>query len=104
MPPVIDSERIQFNGYGEDGHETFIINRVLPELQSWMNGEHFDFCKTAQKDYDKAVCLVLLSIDHYCPGVMRITSDGNWEDDWDSACVAFKTIFFEKRKPCCPWG
>lgn len=103
-PPVINGETIHFNGRKEEGHETFVIERTRPELQPWMGGEHFDFCKTAQKPYDVAVCMVLLAINQFCPGVMRISSDGNWSDDWDHAAVTFRNIFGLKVKPSCPWG
>lgn len=103
-PPVINGETIHFNGRKEDGHETFVIERIRPELQPWMGKEHFDFCKTAQKPYDVAVCMVLLAINQFCPGVMRISSDGNWDDDWGHAAVTFRNIFGLKVKPSCPWG
>ena len=51
--PLIDSERgIRFNGIGQDGHETFILQKE--DVSS------FDFCKTARKPYDLTVCVILL--------------------------------------------
>ena len=102
-PPEVNGETIHFNGRKEDGHETFVIERIKPDLQPWMGGEHMDFCKTAQKPYDLAVCMVLLAINQFCPGVMRISSDGDWPSDWNHASVMFRNIFGLKSKPVCPW-
>ena len=104
LPPVITDEFIQFNGHGEDGHETFYITRITPELEPWMRGESFAFCKTARKPYDGAVCLVLLAVYRLAPEVFQISSDGHWEEDWECWVRSFKTIFREKSRLSCPWG
>lgn len=75
----ISDEVIQFNGVGDDGHETFYINPV-PEVPSWRDTA-FDFCKTARKPYDVPVAMILLAIDHFMPTVMTISSDGWWDED-----------------------
>jgi hypothetical protein len=44
--PEVNESYIQFNGAGEQGHETFRFSREATE---------FDFCKTARKPYDDVV-------------------------------------------------
>lgn len=67
-PPQIDYRAIRFNGIGEDGHETFRLDRA---------GESFTFCKTAQKPYDLLVTAILtiaqeeLGLDVTSDGAMR---------------------------------
>jgi len=65
--PIIDDDEIMFNGIDEDGHETFHIGR---ESRS-----SFNFCKTARKPYDIAVCESLLVLNALCPE-FSIKSDG----------------------------
>jgi hypothetical protein len=100
--PVIDDEMIRFNGKGEEGHETFILTRERQELESWMLSKNpFAFCKTARKPYDLAVCLVLLSAFMIAPEVLEISSDGEWEGDWDQARQDYFELFGEE--PICPF-
>ena len=76
--PDISKERICFNGDEKRGldHETFHYE---------FNGEtfEFDFCKTARKPYDMAVCLCLLSLANHIDG-FEFSSDGDI-DDWQPA-------------------
>lgn len=62
--PLIDDERISFNGVGEGSHETFYITRKISTEPEYP-GQRTDwgFCKTAQKPYDQVVvaCLCYLS-------------------------------------------
>ena len=89
---TIDDESIYFNGIGEDSHETFCITKKkrakmdYEEQEAYDKQGAFDFCKTAQKPYDKYVVAVLCAIynmfGHYNMTPMsEITSDGN-SDDW----------------------
>jgi hypothetical protein len=83
-PPVANEKCIRFNGKDEDGHETFYL---VPESGG------FQFCKTADKPYDLAVCLCLLYIESVAPGILEIKSDGNWEFDWVNARNAYASLF-----------
>ena len=89
---TIDDESIYFNGIGDEGHETFCITKKkrakmdYEEQEAYDKEGAFDFCKTAQKPYDKYVVAVLCAIynmfGHYSMTPMsEITSDGN-SDDW----------------------
>ena len=79
-PPVVGPDIIQFNGKGQDGHETFYVQRSDPG--------GFNFCKTARKPYDKAVTAVLCVVGHYLTkeGALKkpysISSDGFFSEDW----------------------
>jgi hypothetical protein len=87
--PEVSSERIRFNGVAEGGHETFLLPRKMDE------GYHgdkyrFNFCKTAYKAYDVAVCAVLMSMHEHAPGAWDIASDGGMEEGpWRDAKVFY---------------
>jgi len=68
--PVVDGTEIRFNGYGDEGHETFVLTRLATD---------FEFCKTACKPYDAAVVAVLIAARQYC-SAFSWRSDGNGED------------------------
>lgn len=69
-PATLTSELIRFNGIGEEGHETFLIE--------WNKPTDFKFCKTAQKPYDTYVvaALILITTANSCTF--------NWSSDGDS--------------------
>lgn len=71
-----------FNGMGDLSHETFAIN---------VGENEWNFCKTARKPYDLAVCLILLSIKYHTKST-KITSDGN-TGDWKPAFDVFNELF-----------
>jgi|TARA_R110000796_G_scaffold214842_1_gene330840 hypothetical protein len=77
----VDSESIIFNGIGEQGHETFTMNRKNPMEKSYNDKyEYFDFCKTARKEYDIAVCCALIVAKKHFGDIINISSDGNNEE------------------------
>tara|TARA_R110000744_G_scaffold322162_1_gene428187 strand:- start:35 stop:487 length:453 start_codon:yes stop_codon:yes gene_type:complete len=82
----INGNDIRFNGIGEESHETFTINRKNPMEKSY-DGEikYFDFCKTARKEYDIAVCCALIIAKKHFADIIGISSDGCDEDGWDKA-------------------
>lgn len=103
--PRVNGSVVQFNGVGKDGHETFVVTRKMPEIQPWQlsreTGETFDFCKTARKPYDLAVCLVLLSCVRRSPSI-RVSSDGDWDArEWVNARESFLELF--GVDPECPF-
>tara|TARA_R110002124_G_scaffold134896_7_gene297689 strand:- start:391 stop:864 length:474 start_codon:yes stop_codon:yes gene_type:complete len=86
----VDSEYIHFNGIGEQSHETFTMNRKNPMEKSYIDPdneslEYFDFCKTARKEYDIAVCCALIIAKKYFGNIIKVSSDGIDEDGWDKA-------------------
>jgi len=90
----IDNEQICFNGVGDNGHETFIITKKKRAKEDYEEQEAYDrqgafeFCKTAQKPYDKYVVAVLCALYNleYVEGfgqthpMSEIRSDGNTAD------------------------
>ena len=80
---------VQFNGVGDEAHETFVIERNY-RVQSWNSnpkrGEGwFEFTKTARKPYDVAVCACLIVFQHHFGKWFQVRSDG---DDQDEGWVA----------------
>ena len=69
--PIINGEVIEFNGVGDNAHETLHIS--IDDLSA------FAFCKTACKPYDKYVVAVLMTLAHNCTG-FSWSSDGDSED------------------------
>lgn len=65
--PEVSDTAIIFNGIGEMGHETLLIEKDY---------SGFAFCKTKGKPYDNAVMLLLVLAYHYAPDVWDVTSDG----------------------------
>ncbi len=65
--PILDAYNIRFNGYGEEGHETFLITCAASD---------FEFCKTARKQYDAPVVAILNYIKHVAPDAFEWSSDG----------------------------
>lgn len=95
--PEVNSDQIRFNGWKEEGHETFLLTREKPGSSP----ECFNFCKTARKPYDVAVCLTLLICYGHAPKAIRISSDGSWDHEWLEARNAFKELF--GVEPSCPF-
>ncbi len=65
---------LNFNGSGENGHETFVLREHYSENES------FNFCKTAQKPYDVVVTACLIVLAHRLKGLIEVSSDGRAED------------------------
>jgi hypothetical protein len=69
--PMVTDVEIVFNGLGDAAHEPF----VFPGQAG------FNFCKTAFKPYDAAVCACLMvARDHFPAALLEIGSDGEWTD------------------------
>ena len=82
-PPVLDAESIRFNGIGHEAHDTF----------HWASGKTtFNFCKTAHKDYDIVVCLVLLTLRRQYGEKIELASDGD-DEDWQDSFDHFESLF-----------
>jgi len=77
--PIFTSEQIRFNGIGEDGHETFFIDRVCTRSNG--DGQVYNFCKTNAKLYDRYVVACLIILKHYLGDSIDVSSDGDI-DDW----------------------
>lgn len=96
-PPVFGNDKIHFNGVGEDGHETFLVERTWtpPEWgeRPRPNGLIFEFCKTARKPYDAHVCACLVVLRHHLDERLIVSSDGkDDEEGWPVAREACQQL------------
>lgn len=73
--PVFNDDKVCFNGVegGDLSHETCYLALDNPDYG-------FDFCKTARKPYDVAVCITLLCFKKAFGDNFKWSSDGNSED------------------------
>lgn len=101
--PIVSAVAIQFNGCEDEGHETFLVTRVMPDRMDWESDrdEVFSFCKTAHKPYDMAVMLSLLVCVRHSDSI-RIESDGDWDGEWTPARRVFKKLFGVEAQ--CPFN
>jgi len=77
LKPLVSDSLIQFNGVGDNGHETFYFPIRSSEENS-EEGKCFNFCKTARKDYDVAVVAMLIMAKIAFGDNVSISSDGDW--------------------------
>jgi hypothetical protein len=70
--PIANGEEIRFNGYADEGHETFLLtpHRI-----------NFGFCKTARKPYDSVAVAVLMFATKISSG-FSWSSDGSNEENY----------------------
>ena len=71
--PKFTDELVCFNGDAsmDYDHETCYLS---------MDNKGFNFCKTARKPYDVAVCITLICFKHFFGDLFEYSSDGNIED------------------------
>lgn len=77
---------IDLNGVGANQHENLWLEK---------SGDGFNFCKTARKPYDIAICLALLSLKFHATNT-EISSDGD-NEEWALPFKMYKDIFPEKK-------
>lgn len=70
---------------GDCSHESFILDRI--------DREDFNFCKTAYKPYDLAVCCVLIIAKHHLGKAISVSSDGGPEQ-WRDAVELCQRILY----------
>jgi len=68
----ITYDSVLCNGIGDDGHETFYLTRKMRN--------DFEFCKTAQKPYDKYIVAMLIAVTQITDSI-TVSSDGD-QSDW----------------------
>ena len=83
--PVFTKDMVRFNGVGDNGNETFVIERLFKSSYPQKNdkGQLFAFCKTACKPYDNLVTACLVIFKHYFGESITVSSDGELAD-WKS--------------------
>ena len=85
--PIFDGRSIIFNGDASSGydHESFYVT-----LDDDDDDFKFNFCKTARKPYDVAVCLALLCLKKEFDDDFSYSSDGTIDDyGWKLATKIF---------------
>lgn len=101
-PPQIDKHIVRFNGKGDDGHETLVLERDVTDFSSCKTGgmAQADLVDQWGKSYDLAVCAVLLAgVKHL---KLSISSDGDWsEPSWQAARALYGRV--TSSIPRCPW-
>lgn len=102
---AVTSKMVRFNGVNEKGHETFLLE---------FKPSPFEFCKTARKPYDLAVCASLILASYYAESG-EISSDGinaGWENgeikypdnvdsEWKDAWEFMHRLFYSREKEDC---
>jgi hypothetical protein len=90
------------NGDASSGHdyETFYWAGI-PEQAEWRKGEshYFSFCKTAMRPYDAVVTAILIRAKTIYGSCAIISSDGDWETDWQEGRRLYEAVFGEVA-PC----
>lgn len=86
---IFNNDRINLNDVNY-GHETFYLPR---------KDYNFNFCKTAQKPYDFAVCCILLLAHYHAPEHYNISSDGTSEDWSVASDFNARTLGYAYRLP-----
>ena len=76
---TINETEIVFNGLEDLGHETFHMPRIVAPEDTW------NFCKTALKPYDLAVCCCLLIFKIHLKDSFQLSSDGVISEEWQPA-------------------
>lgn len=74
---------IVFNGVAGDAHESFYFT---------IDGDEFNFCKTAQKPYDIAVTASLILAKKIFGKAITVSSDGAWTD-WESGQLLYESVY-----------
>lgn len=90
-----DKDMIYLNGIGELSHETFCLERITEttaHTQRDDNGLIFNFCKTARKPYDIAVCSALIIAKKHFGESIMISSDGDNEEWQESKALCQKIL------------
>ena len=86
--PISNHSSIELNDNAKtnENHESFIF----------MNNLWWVFCKTARKYYDRVVAAILIRAKHIFKDGIKITSDGDWDNDWDGGKELYEEVFGEE--------
>lgn len=85
--PYVGMDAIHFNGIGNEGCETMVLDRLRAS---------FSFCKTRGRPYDRVVVALLCLAAFHAPEVWLVSSDGD-EEDWKEGLALARTV-----EPHCP--
>jgi hypothetical protein len=95
---IVKGDRVAFNGKDDLAHESFFVERTMPDSEVKMiggtgkvGGKVFQFTKTARKPYDMMVCLALISMKRWFKDDVEVSSDGD-KDDWQPALELYRKV------------
>lgn len=71
--PIVTEKDVNFNGKGNLKCENFVMS-------VYWDGS-LNYCKTCRNPYDIVVVACLAVLKHYCGDAIKITSDGNTEEE-----------------------
>ncbi|MFZ9621672.1 MAG: hypothetical protein ACO289_10760 [Prochlorococcaceae cyanobacterium] len=77
---MLSDDLIAFNGYGEEGFESFYWPRPVGECDEPGLGYSAWFCKTGRRPYDPVVVAALLLAKHHYGAAVKLSSDGTAEE------------------------
>jgi hypothetical protein len=77
--PIGQYGGLKVNGKGEEGHEDFTLREYFKQN---LEGDAFNFCKTAQKPYDVVVVACLIVLKARLGKHFEVSSDG-YSKDWE---------------------
>ena len=92
--PEISRRLIRFNGPGDEGFETFLVDRVEPS---------FAFCKTGRLPYDALVVATLTLMEHYAAGAWRYKTDGEGVELDEGLMLAADVVGVGVKSPFTNW-
>ena len=99
--PIIQDDKVSFNGEDEYSRETFtIVRNFVPRYDSERpdkDNNCFAFCKTGYNPYDKIVTACLTRFKHHFPDV-NIHSDGE-TNDWADGMNICQSLFGKVDNP-----
>ena len=89
-PALVGEDLIKFNGKDDEGHETFYFPRFMQSnaYSFKEDGLLFEFCKTAQKPYDKYVVASIILAKVIFGKDVKFSSDGDLEEMGDGKVLA----------------
>lgn len=96
--PEFTEVSFSLNGSGDDACETFAWQS---RAYGWHDGDEvvFDCCKTRRNDYDAVVCAILIRAKVIYGDAVRVSSDGEWSDEWREGRALYSHTFGESA-PC----
>jgi hypothetical protein len=92
--PEVTPEFVSFNGEGNDGYESFLIERIIEAPLK-------EFCKTGRDEgrpYDEAVTACLIRLAHHMGDRVKVESDGS-KQDWAKGLTLCRTLFGGAKLP-----
>jgi hypothetical protein len=82
---------LTIEGFGSESCDAFV----------WPPKNGATHCKTKQLPYDEVVCACLLLAKHIYGEGVSLSSDGDWDTDWEKGRSLYNKVF--DKEPTCPF-